>query len=344
MNKRETTGGSSVAAELRAQALEWVLEREAGFSAERAQAFQVWCARDPRHAAAVAQVERGVKLLGRMPEARDEIETRLEFADPGRATRRRVAWARRAAWATGLAATLMLAVLLGWRIAYGRTISQRVVTKDVVERAVALADGSVLNVNAASDLEVRLTARERRVTLHAGEAHFAVAHDRARPFIVTVGGVRVRAVGTAFNVRASEDGGVDVLVFEGRVEVTREGERRERAEPPPLVGAGERVRLRASEMEAARQIERVDAAALRDALAWHRLVTFASVPLRDVVAQFNAYNAIRVTIADRELAERRIGGTFALDRLEALLHLLEQEGDIAIDRSVPGAVTLRKAK
>ncbi len=49
--------------------------------------------------------------------------------------------------------------------------------------------------------------------LEAGEAHFAVAPDAARPFVVRVGGVAVRAVGTAFNVRYAADGAVEVTVI-----------------------------------------------------------------------------------------------------------------------------------
>src|SRR3546814_6850033 len=47
--------------------------------------------------------------------------------------------------------------------------------------------------------------------------------DRARPFVVEVGDVRVRAVGTAFGVKRTA-GGVDVQVTEGVVEVWRVGD------------------------------------------------------------------------------------------------------------------------
>src|SRR3546814_19688281 len=54
-------------------------------------------------------------------------------------------------------------------------------------------------------------------------AWFQVAKDRARPFVVEVGDVRVRAVGTAFGVKRTA-GGVDVQVTEGVVEVWRVGD------------------------------------------------------------------------------------------------------------------------
>src|SRR3546814_10056817 len=62
------------------------------------------------------------------------------------------------------------------------------------------------------------------ITLEEGEAWFQVAHDAHRPFVVDVGSVRIRAVGTAFSVRRNPEG-VDVMVTEGVVE-TRSEERR----------------------------------------------------------------------------------------------------------------------
>ena len=56
----------------------------------------------------------------------------------------------------------------------------------------------------------------------SGEAYFTVAKNPGRPFVVAAGGVGVRAVGTAFNVRLDSDA-VEVLVTEGRVQVSRSG-------------------------------------------------------------------------------------------------------------------------
>src|SRR3546814_15118414 len=63
----------------------------------------------------------------------------------------------------------------------------------------------------------------RQVALKDGEAWFQVAKDRARPFVVEIGDVRVRAVGTAFAVKRTA-AGVDVPVTEGVVEIWRVGD------------------------------------------------------------------------------------------------------------------------
>src|SRR5260370_1274200 len=66
--------------------------------------------------------------------------------------------------------------------------------------------------------DFRLGDRRGGVRLTRGEAHLAVAKDSSRPFIVTAGGVSVRAVGTAFNVRRVEQR-VEVFVTEGKVRI-----------------------------------------------------------------------------------------------------------------------------
>ena len=63
----------------------------------------------------------------------------------------------------------------------------------------------------------------RTVSLTKGEAFFNIKHDRARPFIVLVNGIKIRVVGTSFNVKISE-GKTEVIVETGKVQVTSKRE------------------------------------------------------------------------------------------------------------------------
>ena len=85
---------------------------------------------------------------------------------------------------------------------------------------IALSDGSIVNLNTASEMNVQFTDRQRTIILRGGEALFAVAKDASRPFVVIAGDARVRAVGTAFTVRHEARRPVDVIVSEGVVEVS----------------------------------------------------------------------------------------------------------------------------
>ena len=60
------------------------------------------------------------------------------------------------------------------------------------------------------------------VELVEGQALFRVAKDHARPFVVQTAGIRVRAVGTQFDVYRKASG-TQVTVVEGRVAVFAPG-------------------------------------------------------------------------------------------------------------------------
>ena len=325
-------------------ASEWVCERDEGFAAGRAQAFAAWCAADPRHEAAVARTEQALALLAEMPAIRGSLQSRLSAqGTPGTRFGRGGAF-RGPAWTAGLAAALLFATGLIW-LGRGRTTEpQHYVTAASRQRQIALNDGSVVNLNVNSDVRVRLTPNERRVTLAAGEAHFAVAHDTARPFIVTAAGVAVRAVGTAFSVRVAE-AGVAVLVTEGRVEVTRMPAPTTSGPAEnvngPMLTAGERTLI---SRDAPTVVERVSADALHAAVRWHsQVMTFSDLPLREAAALFNRRNETQLVLADAELGERKIGGVFAADQVEAFVRLLEKDGDVVATGVGTGEIRLRRA-
>ncbi len=333
-------------------AIAWLTERDDGFSPARERAFAHWLRTDPRHAAAIARLEQTLGLLGELPDFRSEINTAFDRAAPIVAfppatteqptlapARRR--WSRTFAWA-GLAAALAFGSFVGWRALRPPPAIHYTTTVAGYERA-RLADGSTLELNAASAVRVQFTSAERRVQLESGEAHFAVAHDTARPFIVSAGPIAVRAVGTAFNVRYTAGGDIEVTVTEGKVRVGQSGPASSAAESAPLVSAGQRIIL--PHHAPPPTVEQVDPAALRAALAWQsRLADFAEAPLADVIARFNTRSRIQLFLADETLADRRIGGTFALDEAEAFVRLLERDGEIIGERRGETEIHLRRAR
>lgn len=103
---------------------------------------------------------------------------------------------------------------------------------------VRLADGSTLHLASNSSVEVRLLPSSRQIRLLSGEVGFTVAHDKARPFDVTVNDTVIRAVGTAFDVRV-KPALVELDVTEGTVDV------RSGARPVERVSAGTGAAIRA---------------------------------------------------------------------------------------------------
>jgi transmembrane sensor len=92
-------------------------------------------------------------------------------------------------------------------------------TRTGEQMQVTLPDGSQVSLGARSKLTVAYTHAERNVRLESGEAFFAVQKDPSRPFRVHVLDGIVTAVGTAFDVRTTNDR-VRVAVSEGTVQVS----------------------------------------------------------------------------------------------------------------------------
>jgi len=348
MNRRPPHSASSDEA-IESAAAEWLCERDEGFAPGRAQAFAVWRATDPRHETAVAETERAMELLAEMPAVREPLAARI--AAVARPVAPVVRWVGFGPplWAAGLAAAIVLGASVWTRAPERPTEPLRYVTAAARQQQIALKDGSVVNLNISSEVSVRLTSDERRVTLASGQAHFAVAHDTARPFIVTAAGVSVRAVGTAFSVRVG-DAGIEVLVTEGKVDVTRESTSAEAATAAPVAAtvsrmvAGERAVIAREVSVANAPIERVSAESLSAAVRWHsQVMTFSDLPLREAVLLFNRRNETQLVLADEKFGGQRIGGTFAADQVEAFVRLLEKDGDIVAERRGTREIALRRA-
>src|SRR5690606_31190750 len=94
--------------------------------------------------------------------------------------------AHRLKWAAGLSATL-LATAGGWWMLAGPGSWQTYATAIGEQRTIALDDGSVVELDPASRITVRLNSHRRDVRLTRGEAFFKVERDAERPFEVVSG-------------------------------------------------------------------------------------------------------------------------------------------------------------
>jgi transmembrane sensor len=205
-----------------------------------------------------------------------------------------------------------------------------------------LADGSQVDLNRGAAITVLFTATERRVRLERGEAHFAVAKDPARPFVVEVEGVAVHAVGTAFSVKRGADS-VAVLVTEGTVAVSSPAA--PIAGSAPLITAGQKAVVSLSPQAAATVIEAVAAAEMEERLAWKpRLLEFDEAPLAEIAAEFNRRNPVRLEITDPALRARRLSAALRSDNVEGFVRLLETDFAISVSRTRPGVIALHSKR
>lgn len=297
-------------------------------SAEKG-AFETWRCADPRHAEAYASVSRTFDAIKAMPHL-----AALAPAPPARRL-------HRFALPVALAAAALFAVALLPLLLRSPTEAHR--TEIAQLENLTLSDGTVVTIGAASEIDVRFTAGERRVRLTRGEAFFEVTHDPARPFFVEAGDTVVRVVGTKFGVNRSLDQ-VRVSVAEGVVEVREPppGLLRQRPEPI-IIRAGERAEVREGASPASNPAPSGMPVPAVEPGAWRTgRIVYDDVRLADLVADLNRYYPAGVIIADPALADLRLAAAFRADEIDAFLGNLPLAADVRVARDARGAVTLSR--
>lgn len=151
--------------------------------------------------------------------------------------------------------------------------------------------------------------------MSGGQLFVTVAPERDRPFVVDAGGLRVTAVGTAFDV-LQEAGRTVVTVMEGRTDVRIAGGS---AEATPIrLSAGQQLSYVPG--SASLPVRWVDPAV---SSAWRTgVLKFVDEPLKNVIATINRYVAREIVIEDPAIGALTFTGTAHLDRIEGWLAAL----------------------
>jgi transmembrane sensor len=311
MGKRET------AHEIDEAAFRWVarFDRDRDNPQLRSE-LTAWLAEDSRRKGAYLRAQALWLRLDLASSAASSTESR----ESGFFTRRQ---------AMAAAAGVVLAAGLGgaWLISRGKNFDT--VIGEI--RDVPLPDGSSAYLNTQSRVQIAMEESVRRVRLKEGEVWFHVKSDPNRPFIVEVGSVRVRAVGTAFAVKRLDDSS-EVLVSEGVVETWISG-----AEADAVrLGAGEKATLRE---RAPIQPLLIAPGEVDRRLAWRAgKIDLAGETLGEAVAEFNRYNRRQISIREPSILAKRFYGIFRTDDSEGFVRAVHVSLNVPVEISANGIV------
>lgn len=319
----------------------WLLRLQADdVEADEFSAWLAWYEADPQNRAAFEEAQAALEAA-RALSGEERVRWARELLEPRRPSN----WARpiRFAWWRSLVAAPRYAVfatvaLIGLAIgsvawleepqpqSTAPTATVTIHTPIATHRTEALPDGSVVHLGARSSISLNFSNQTRFLVLESGEAFFTVAKDAARPFVVQAGQVRVRAIGTEFNVRRAAES-TTVAVSEGVVEVAQTKSRARGAaatgyENGIRVSAGEQVVIRGAGTSEPPVMKPIQVAAV---LAWQSgRIEFENEPLRFVVATVNRYSPREIVITDRSLHDLRVTGTVSGQHTEEWLRALPE--------------------
>jgi len=337
MNKTLPAGMSADAlVDLHALAADWFTRRqEPDWTPADEQALQHWLMADPFHREVFDGMGQTRQLLGQLRTAHPPVPpqaaaSRERAPSPTARPGRWLSLMGLPAFAPALVLLCALLLAPGWYL-WDHTPRHTldVATARHETRRVDLPDGTHIDVNIASRLQVRYYPRRREVVLEDGEAFFQVAPDTARPFTVDSGRSRITVVGTAFNVHAGPPR-LRVQVQEGRVSVLPD--RDDPAAVALVLGADTGVAI--DPLTARHQALRVEADGVGD---WRRgQVRFRRAPLGEVVQELSRYLGRPVTLASPALAHLPVSAFFATATPEAFVELLPDLVPVRVKRQADG--------
>lgn len=298
------------------QAAHWlVLMHEQSISVAQQQACARWRATDPEHERAWQRVQHVQQQLGGLPPT----------LAMGTLNRDR----REALKALLVLATIAPAGYLGYRLGAEQGWMADYRTAIGARRQLTLADGSVVDLNTDSAIDVRFDAGQRLIRLVRGEVLISTGADAARrPLRVASEQGLMEPLGTRFSVRQLS-GTTQLAVLQGQVRATPA------QAAPQVVQAGQQVSFSASRFGPLRP-----ASALATHWAQGELVV-DSLPLEDFLHELTRYRPGWLH-CDESAAALRISGCFQLDNSDAILAALPATLGVTVNYRTRYWVTVSK--
>jgi transmembrane sensor len=316
--------------------------------------FATWRDADPGHREAFERLQ---TIVATLRHDRGRADVRALRDEALRAVQRR----SRRVWAAAVAASFLVGAIgvLLWNTSTREWLREP--AADLVARlsgvetystgtgqrsTFVLEDGSSVELNSQSRIDVRFSKSQRHVELAQGQALFSVAKNRSRPFVVDAANRHIVAVGTQFDVRLDERS-LQVTLVEGKVRV--EADRAEAS----TVAKGDEIELTSGRQLIAtlpaparangggrgsvagstephvlvRDIDVAKVTAWRDGR-----IFLDDVSLEDAIREMNKHSAVQIRLEAAALADLHVNGMFKAGGQQSFVTALEAYFPIAAQR------------
>jgi transmembrane sensor len=177
-----------------------------------------------------------------------------------------------------------------------------------------LPDGTHVWLNASSSIKypTAFTGKKREVEI-TGEAYFQIAKNPRQPFIVTVNGMEVQALGTEFNINSyNDEASVNTTLIEGSVKVTSDN-------VGVILGLDQQSQLKNGRLRLIKKVNTEEITSWKEGL-FH----FESADLKAILRQFSRWYDVDV-VYEGEIKNRKFFGI--VSRSSTLLNVLEMLKD-----------------
>ena len=301
-------GAPNVSAQVAEQAVHWLLEMQQGpLEPRQQQAWEQWLDAHTEHRRAWEHIQRvNQRLRGVSPSLAHAVLNAPKSAARRRALKMLLVLGAGSALTWGLRERQLLPPLMA---DFRSPVGER--------RRLVLDDGSQLQLNSGSAIDVRFDAQRRLIRLLEGELLLTAARD-SRPLQVLTAQGLLESRNARFNVREYPDH-TQVAVFEGEVDV------RSRHGPALLLATSRQLSLG---INGAGPVTALDA----NSGAWTEGMLVAThMRLADFLDELGRYRRGQLH-CDEAVANLLISGTYPLDNSERILDLLEVSLPVKVRR------------
>ena len=359
-DKKQQTNSNNDEDSIQDLACLWISRMDRGLSTAEKQQLVEWCKQKSQHYNALLEMASywdDLSVLNELSDLFPLIHTK---------TGKRNKYA-----AIALAASVTIISLLGINTFIDKSFlpylpsqhEQRLTYTDTLKADVGkqaiftLQDGSQVQLNTNSLLEVDYSPTKRQLTLVRGEARFDVTKDTNRPFIVTAGEKSFTALGTIFNVQKNTDQAMELVVTEGKVLITKAmtsvsdikdsllsvstSIKPDNLEAALVISGEKAVIAENSASLVNTPIEKISLDQINRDLAWQQgMLIFEGEPLSTALAEISRYTSSSFEIVDSQLAELTVAGYFKAGDIEGLLTSLQSNFGIDYHKNSRGTILL----
>lgn len=295
------------------QAIVWHVRLTSGeASAQQVEHCLAWRRADASHEAAWQALQTSERLFVSLPPV--QAQAAVQALTQVGASR------RQAMKLLGLGIGVGGAGWLGWQQPQVSAWRADYATGTGEQRSFTLADGTRLQLNTDTAVNVRFTPQRRDIELLRGEIFIRTGKDPLRPLRVAAANASLRPIGTAFSVRELPDS-TWLSVSEGEVAI-------EQASGETRVLAGQSVHI-------GRLGNQLQTDAALDPNAWAQgAISARRAQLGSLIAEFARYRHGWLG-CDPAVAHLEVSGVFQIKDLEQALDTLATRLPIRIQRFTP---------
>lgn len=308
------------------EAAEWIVLIQASALTDAQQIeFEAWKNQSEAHQTAWLKAEYLLSSFDHFPENGQEIIKKGNQAA-------RFQWTKQLV----VACITCLGSIIAWNSEYKYLWLSDYSTAIGQQKNVILKDGTQLQLNTDTALDVRYTSHQRTLRLHYGEIqiHTAKETHSDRPFFVETESAHLQALGTVFNVQYLKNKQQQTClgVIESAVKVTLN-----QSKKMTVVQAGEQLCFDDTDFKALGQLD-------PNVLVWtNQMIMAFKMPLVQLFQEIGRYQHQYVYI-DPQLKALKISGSYPVNNLTQLQSALELSYPIRMQRHLGDHVIKIQAK